>query len=82
LLIILLVSPAGGLVRQIFFPPNATTVTTLADNGQGSLRQAIDAARSGGIITFDPQLRGDIRLTSNITICKDLFISGPPLDHG
>jgi transcriptional regulator with XRE-family HTH domain len=77
LLVLLLMIPAGVLVRQIFFPPNATTVTTIADNGPGSLRQAIDAARSGGIITFDPQLRGEIRLTSNITIGKDLIIRGP-----
>jgi transcriptional regulator with XRE-family HTH domain len=77
LLIVLLVIPAGVLVRQVFFPPNPTTVTTLADSGQGSLRQAIDAAKPGGIVTFDANLKGVIRLTSNINIGKDVIIRGP-----
>jgi transcriptional regulator with XRE-family HTH domain len=77
LLIVLLFLPAGLQIRQIFFPPNATTVTTLADNGQGSLRQAIDNATPGGIVTFDTHLKGVIRLMSNINIGKNLTIRGP-----
>ena len=77
LLIVLLVIPAGVLIRQVFFPPNPTTVTTLADSGQGSLRQAIDAAKTGGIVTFDAKLKGVIKLVSNINIGKDVIIRGP-----
>jgi transcriptional regulator with XRE-family HTH domain len=77
MLIILLVIPAGLLLWQTFFPPNATTVTKLADSGPNSLRQAIDSARVGGVVTFEPGLKGVIRLTSNIDIGKDLSIRGP-----
>lgn len=64
-------------MRQTLFPPNPTIVTTLADNGQGSLRQAIDSVKPGGIVSFDPHLKGVIRLINNIDIGKDLIIRGP-----
>jgi transcriptional regulator with XRE-family HTH domain len=77
LLVVLLVIPVGVLFRQVFFPPDPTLVTTLADNGQGSLRQAIDVAKPGGSVAFAANLRGEIRLMSNITFGKDLTIRGP-----
>ncbi len=51
------------------------TVTSLADLGAGSLREAIGAAASGDTIEF--ALTGTISLSSQITIDKQLTISGP-----
>jgi transcriptional regulator with XRE-family HTH domain len=77
LLIVLLVIPAGVLIRQVFFPPDPTIVTNLADSGLGSLRQAIIAVKPGGIVTFDASLRGVIKLEANLSIGKNLTIRGP-----
>src|SRR5688572_22301109 len=57
-----------------------TTVTTLADSGAGSLRNAIAATAAGGIVDFAPGLAGDIVLTSQIDIPKNLTIVGPGVD--
>lgn len=55
------------------------TVTTAADSGPGSLRDAIAAATDGDTIQFDPALNGQtIGLTSGeIAIAKNITISGP-----
>ena len=57
------------------------TVTTLADSGAGSLRQAIldaNAAPGADTITFDSTVTGTITLTSGeIAIGDDTTISGP-----
>ncbi len=56
----------------------AGPVTTLNDNGPGSLRQIIANARPGSTITFDPRLHGTILLTSSdLNIAKCLTIRGP-----
>jgi hypothetical protein len=63
---------------SIGFPAQqAGPVTTLEDNGPGSLRQAIAMAPAKSTITFDPSLRGTILLTSgDLIIAKDLTIRG------
>jgi CSLREA domain-containing protein len=55
------------------------TVTTNADSGAGSLRQAIADACDGATITFDPALNGQtITLTSaELAVSKNLTIQGP-----
>ena len=60
--------------------PNSILVTTLADSGPGSLRQAIADASSGDAIWFHPSLAGGtIPLASTLTIDKDLTIDGSSL---
>jgi hypothetical protein len=55
--------------------PNSTqTVTTLADNGAGSLRQAIADASPGDTIDFS--VSGTIVLADQLVIDKDLTING------
>ena len=51
------------------------TVTSTADSGAGSLRDAIAAASSGDTINIS--VTGTITLTSTLTIAKSLTISGP-----
>src|SRR5258705_1037201 len=55
------------------------TVTTTADNGTGSLRQALADATDGDTIQFDPALNGQtINLTTGeLVIDKNIIISGP-----
>ncbi len=78
ILMVLLLILTGFQYREVFFPPNPTLVTNLADNGPGSLRQAIDMARQGGgIVTFDDHLKGIIKLMSSLSIGQDLIIRGP-----
>jgi uncharacterized repeat protein (TIGR01451 family) len=56
----------------------APTVTTTADSGPGSLRQAILDACPGAIITFDNGVVSPITLTSGaLVIDKNLTIEGP-----
>jgi len=58
-------------------------VTTTADSGAGSLRQAIASARAGDIIAFQNALTGTITLTSGeLAISKALTIQGPPTAGG
>src|SRR5947207_6023428 len=54
-------------------------VTSTADNGSGSLRQAFADANDGDTIQFDPTLNGQtITLTSaELAIDKSITISGP-----
>src|SRR6056297_3165806 len=53
------------------------TVTNTSDSGAGSLRQAIADVDTGGTISFDNALSGDvITLSSEITINKSLTIQG------
>lgn len=63
--------PAGGtyqfdlVERTPIPPPTELVVTTLADSGPGSLREALGLIADGGAITFDPSLAGGtITLTS------------------
>src|SRR5262245_40660557 len=55
------------------------TVTSAADHGSGTLRQAITLAKSGDTIQFSPSLNGQtISLTSGeLKIAKSLNIQGP-----
>ena len=56
---------------------HASTLTTLADSGCGSLRQAIAAATAGDTIELTC-LSGVITLTSGeLSIAKNLTINGP-----
>jgi Tol biopolymer transport system component len=61
--------------------PNATTitVTTINDNGPGSLRQALIDANDGNTVQFDPTLNGQtISLTSGeLAIDQNITITGP-----
>src|SRR5207302_1987544 len=53
-------------------------VTTLADSGAGSLREAVANACNGSVITFAPGLTGTIILTTGqIVIPTNLTIQGP-----
>jgi hypothetical protein len=58
-------APSGAVV----------TVTSLADSGQGTLRQAIANAPPNEIIDFN--VEGTITLASQLVIDKDLRINGP-----
>jgi hypothetical protein len=54
------------------------TVTSAADGGRGSLRDAISGAKDGDTIVFDETVRGQITLTSgSLVIKKDIDIEGP-----
>jgi hypothetical protein len=54
-----------------------TTVTTLADSGTGSLRDAIASTPAGGTITFQSNLAGTITLSSPLTLHNNLTLNGP-----
>ena len=55
-----------------------STVTSLADAGSGSLRDAIARTAAGGTVDFQPGLTGTITLTSDtLTIDHSLTINGP-----
>ncbi len=77
--------PASGgvkvdLVRRTPVPPPTDlVVTTLADSGAGSLRDAIGRIADGGTITFDPSLAdGTVTLTSGqITAERSVTVDGP-----
>jgi hypothetical protein len=80
LAMVLLLLATTGLVSWLVLlvSANPTLVTTLADAGSGSLRQAIEQARSGSTITFAPQLQGSILLTSgDLTFSRNLTLRGP-----
>jgi putative cofactor-binding repeat protein/predicted outer membrane repeat protein len=69
---------AACILAQTAFAASIT-VTTTADSGPGSLRDAIVAASSGDVIGFDPALAGQtISLTTGqIAIAKPLTLNGP-----
>ena len=81
------VKDAAGNVSGVFGSPAVVTVcsaairvTSNADSGAGSLRQAIADACPGGTITFDPALAGQMLiLGSRLDIDKDLTIDGSAL---
>jgi len=78
--VVVLLLATTGLVSwlALLVSANPTLVTTLADAGPGSLRQAIDTARSGSTITFAPHLQGRILLTSgDLTVGRNLTLHGP-----
>jgi len=56
------------------FYPSPNQVTSLADSGPGSLRQAI--ASPGSTITLSPQLQGTIVLGSDLDIKKNVTVLG------
>lgn len=59
---------------------SSVTVTSNADSGAGTLRQAITDACSGATITFHSSLSGDtIHLASTLTLTKDVTIDGSSL---
>jgi predicted outer membrane repeat protein len=61
-------------------PVLSIVVTTNADSGPGSLRQAIADIDSSGTITFDPSLAGQtISLASTLSTAKNLTIDGSGL---
>jgi hypothetical protein len=55
-------------------------VSSLEDDGPGSLRQHIAVAKPGGTITFAPALSGTIILRAPLNITKNLTIRGPGAD--
>jgi predicted outer membrane repeat protein len=57
-------------------------VTSTADAGPGSLRQAIANAPNEGIVTLSPTLNGQtIELTSHIELARDVYITAPAGAH-
>jgi hypothetical protein len=82
---LLLLSSIGFSGWYFFFQPSKTLVTTLQDNGVGSLRWCIDNAPSQSTITFQRGLRGGtILLTGgNLELVsgKQLTILGPGADQ-
>ena len=78
IIVVLLLLSTTGVAGWFLTRPDPTYVANLQDNGVGSLRWAIANAPSGSTITFDPSLRGIIRLTSDdLNIGRDLTIRGP-----
>ena len=78
MVVVLLLLSTTGVAGWFLSRPSQTYVTTLNDDGPGSLRQAIAQAPSKGTITFDTSLRGTIQLSSgDLNIAKNLTIRGP-----
>jgi len=66
---------AAGLLDSC---PGAVAVTSTADSGPGSLRQALVDVCSGGVISFGLTLPATITLTSGeLAITQDVAILGP-----
>src|SRR6266487_1770301 len=76
IVVVLLLLSTTGVAGWFLTRPNPTHVTTLNDNGPGSLRQAIDIAGDRSTITFDKKLRGTILLRENLNIGKSLTFLG------
>ena len=71
---------AGGPPARALAVSNTYQVTTLADDGAGSLRAAINSANgnSGSTITFKPGLSGTIQLASGLpALGANMTIQGP-----
>ncbi len=60
--------------------PDALVVTSAADNGPGSLRQAIDSIDFYGTITFAIGGEDTIMLEEQLMIQKDITLAGPDDD--
>jgi hypothetical protein len=73
---------ALAMVMLTYSPARAASVrivTTTADVGPGSLREAIDQAVDDDIIRFDPALAGaTIAVESPLVIDQSIAIDGPP----
>lgn len=69
----------GAWVLSVVSAQAATiTVTSSADSGAGTLRQAIADSADGGTINFSSSLSGaTITLASTLTLAKGLTIAGP-----
>jgi predicted outer membrane repeat protein len=79
LVMVLLVIAMAGLTvwLSVQLPPDPTRVTTLQNDGPGSLRRAIENAPAGSTITFDKSLKGTLLLSNdNLHISKPLHIRG------
>ncbi len=64
------------LVRRVPIPPpTELTVTTLADSGPGSLREALGLIADGGTITFDPGLAGGTITLSSGQLVADWSVT-------
>ena len=69
-------------------PPTEIVVTTLANSGDGSLREALAGIADGGTITFDPALAGEtIGLAGPLVVSRDVTVDasdapGISLDGG
>jgi len=78
---------AGGNVSSVYGSPASVSVcfvnlivTSNADSGAGTLRQAIADACAGTTITFDSGLSGStIYLASTLSLTKDVTIDGSSL---
>ena len=60
--------------------PTVRTVTTVNDDGPGSLRQAIAASAPGDSINFALTLPATIVLSNTLVIAQDLTVLGPGPD--
>jgi hypothetical protein len=60
--------------------PTVRTVTTVRDDGPGSLRQAIASSAPGDTINFALRLPATILLSSTLAIDQDLTVLGPGAD--
>ncbi|GCE27638.1 hypothetical protein KDA_31220 [Dictyobacter alpinus] len=78
LVVVLIFGTSAGLFLQLQRESNINQVTTLDNDGVGSLRQDIARAHTGDVITFAQDISGIIRLTTgDLTITKNLTIRGP-----
>ncbi|WP_376794185.1 protein kinase [Thermogemmatispora sp.] len=77
LIILTLLIPAGGLLYLQVAP---LQVTSLQDDGPGSLRQVIAEAKPGQAISIQSGLTGVLSLTHSLDINKNLTIRGPGAD--
>jgi predicted outer membrane repeat protein len=80
LAIVLLLIAMAGLTAWLglHLPPDPARVTTLQNDGSGSLRWAIENAPAGSTITFDKSLKGTLLLSNdNLHISRPLHIRGP-----
>ena len=60
--------------------PTVRTVTTVNDDGPGSLRQAIAIAAPGDVVNFALNLPATIVLSDTLVISQDLSVVGPGPD--
>ncbi|MEN8692976.1 MAG: beta/gamma crystallin-related protein, partial [Desulfobacterales bacterium] len=78
-------NPSGYFNRfyQVHLPEPPTVVTSIADDGPGSLRQVMAEVRNGTVIGFAPNLNGqEILLTKEISTLKRLTIDASDLSSG